>query len=464
MRLSSRNNTVMRFKRLSLLFLALVLLSGCGEPATTPYTVRLEVWGVFDDSEVLRDIFNDYKKLNPYVKEISYRKLSPETYKADLLDALASGNGPDIFMVRNAWQEAFDDKVVPAPGPLVSLKEVQDAFVDVVAQDFVTPDGTVLALPLSVDSLALYYNKDLFNAAGITAPPATWEELLALVQPLTTIDLYGNITRAAASLGTGDNINRSADLLLTLMLQQGETLSRDGFSGSAGAGQAFGFYHQFAKLDSPYYTWSPREHYSIDAFVEGTLAMTVNYSYHYATFRQKNAKLNFAVAPLPQFAGKQPVNFANYWGFAVAKNKTFVPDTNSRAPLPPDTYQEARTHESWQLIRYLTMPHAGGVMTLYNALSKTPQEITLGSDPARQYLEKTGKPAARRDLVREQQGDVALDPFARGNLIAKSWRPGNNVEATETLLVDAINAVNRGERTTDEALSVFSTRFKQLQR
>lgn len=452
--------------RLSLvpLVLSLLVLSGCGEPTATPYTVKLEVWGVFDDSDVLRSIFGEYKKLNPSIKEITYRKLSPETYKTDLLDALASGTGPDVFMVRNTWQEAFDDKVVAAPSALVSVKDVQDAFVDVVTEDFVTSDGAVLALPLSVDSLALYYNKDLLNAAGITAPPTTWEELLPMVQPLTTIDLYGNITRSAAALGTGDNINRSADLLLALMLQQGEGLGQDGFSSSSAAAQAFGFYRQFSKLDSPFYTWSPREHYSIDAFVEGTLAMTVNYSYHYETFRQKNAKLNFAVAPLPQFANTQPLNFANYWGFAVAKNKTYTPDPSAKQALSAESYTEVRTHESWQLIRYLAMPHPGGTMTLYHALTKTPKDITLPADPAKQYLEKTKKPAARRDLIREQQGDVALDPFVRGNLIAKTWRPGSDVEATEALLVDAINAVNRGERTVDEALSVFSTRFKQFRR
>ncbi len=451
-----------------LLLLSLVVLSGCGDPKPTPYSIKLEVWGVFDDSDVLQSIFSDYRKLNPYVKEIEYRKLSPETYKADLLDAFASGNGPDVFMVRNTWQGAFDDKVVPAPPALVSTKQVQDTFVDVVSEDFVTPEGAVLALPLSVDSLALYYNKDLLNAAGITAPPTTWEALLPMVQPLTSIDLYGNISRSAISLGTGDNINRSPDLLLALALQLGGEVDQDTFVASGASRQALAFYNQFSRIDSPYYTWSPREHYSIDAFVEGSLAMTINYSYHYQTFRQKNAKFNFGVAPLPQFQGEQSANFANYWGFAVAKNKAYKPETSGRgaeqATLAADAYQEARTHEAWQLIHYLTMPHPGNMTTLYNALTKTPKEVAVPNDPAKQYLEKTKKPAARRDLIEAQQGDIALDPFVRGNLIAKTWQPGSDVEAAEALLVDTINAVNRGERTPDEALSVFTSRYKQLRR
>ncbi len=441
---------------------ALLILSGCGDSEVIPYGVKLEVWGVFDDSDALQEAFTGYKQANPYVKEISYRKMNPETYRADLLDALASGKGPDIFMVQNTWRDGFADKIVPAPSLFVTEKKFRETFVDVVADDFLGAQGEVYAAPLSVDSLALYYNKDIFNAAGIAEPPKTWEDLLALVKKLTEIDQYGNINRSAIAMGTGDNVNRSVDLLLLLMLQMGVDIRDENFATDAQARKAFEFYSQFARLNSPFYTWSPREHYSIDAFYEGTLGMTINYSYHYETFRQKNAKLNFAVAPLPQLAGENPVNFANYWGFAVAKNKLQPTDPTGQNALDPNQYQTVRTHESWQLIHYLTFPHPNNQLTLYNALSLTSGEAVLKNDPAVKYLEKTKRPAARRDLIGTQQDNIALAPFAQGNLIAKSWKAGVNAVAAESLLVDAINAVNRGERTVVEALSVFSSRLSQF--
>lgn len=451
-----------RFFSGSLLLLSLVMLTGCGKEKPFPYRIELEVWGVFDDSDALRDIFNDYQKLNPYVAKINYRKMVPETYRTDLIDALASGKGPDLFMVQNTWIDGFADKIVPAPGALISQKKFQETFVDVVSADFLGSNGEVFAAPLFVDSLALYYNKDIFNAAGIAGPPRTWEELLALVPKLVEIDRYGNINRAAVALGTGENINRSVDLLLLLMLQMGADIRSSQFATSSEARKAFEFYTQFARLSSPFYTWSPREHYSIDAFYEGTLGMTINYSYHHDTFRQKNAKLNFAVAPLPQFAGEAPVNFANYWGFAVAKNRSYNPSSTSDIRLTPEQYQIARTHESWQFLKYLAFPHPGNTMTLLNAISLTSKEIQLKNDATKQYLEATRKPAARRDLVEMQKESLTLDPFVRGNLIAKSWKPGANTEAVEGHLVDAINAVNRGERTISEALSVFSSRRGQF--
>jgi ABC-type glycerol-3-phosphate transport system substrate-binding protein len=443
--------------------LSLLFLSGCGEIQPTPYKVTLEVWGTFDDSDVFSQIVGEYRKNNPYIQDIIYRKLSPETYKEDLLDAMAAGTGPDIFMMRNTWLSGFQDKVMPAPDAMLTEKMFRDAFVDVVADDFLSEDKRIYAVPLSVDSLALYYNKDLFNAVGITAPPATWEELVTLVPRLTRIDQFGNINQSGIALGTAENVNRSPDLLLTLMLQSGAEIT-DGRFTDQEEERALNFYTQFARLGGPTYTWNQRQHYSIDAFYEGTLGMMINYSYHYQTIRQKNAKFNFGVAPLPQFKDKTPMNLANYWGFAVTKNKEYKPDPTGSGPkLTPDNYQKARLHESWQFLKYLTMPNPSKTLTLTNALSGTSAPFPITMDPAAKYVEITMKPAARRDLIEKQKGDVFFDPFVGGNLIAESWKPENTEEA-ERYLADTISAVVRGERATRDALTVLENRLRQLER
>ncbi|MFZ1627278.1 MAG: extracellular solute-binding protein, partial [Candidatus Moraniibacteriota bacterium] len=426
---------ITQFVAVVLLGVSLLTLSGCGEEKSAPYLVTLDVWGVFDDSDAFNQVTADYRKINPYVKEIRYRKLPPETYKEDLLNAMASGNGPDIFMLRNTWLNDFSDKSVPSPAGFFTEKTVRDSFIDVVAEDFLNDQKQLMAAPLSVDSLALYYNKDILNVAGISAPPKTWEELIAMVPLLKRVDEFGNINQSAIALGTGENVNRSSDILLNLILQHGGSIVDQHFSKTSGQ-QALGFYTQFAQLGRPTYTWNLRQHFSIDAFFEGTLAMMINYSYHYPTIRQKNAKLNFAVAPLPQFKDKSPVNFANYWGFAVSKNKAQVVDSSQPATMISiDNYQKARIHESWQLLSYLTLPHPTNTIKLVNALSGKSADAPMPIDPARKYLELTKKPAARRDLIDVQKGDVIMSPFANGNLVAKSWKPGNTEQA-EGLLVD----------------------------
>src|SRR6185369_1116236 len=302
--------------------------SGCVFKDAPPesYKVDLEVWGVFDDSDAYQQIFNEYKRINPYIKDIRYRKLSIETYKEDLINALAAGKGPDIFMIRNAWRLPFEDKVATAPDILMTERQFRDMFVDVAATDFIGSDKKIYGVPLSVDSLALYYNKDLFNAAGISRPPETWEELTQMIGKLNRIDQFGNVTQSGIAMGTAKNINRSTDILSLLMLQSGSRISEpesnvriDLVDGQSH--RAVDFYSQFAKIGSQNYSWNPRQHYSLDAFYEGTISMMINYSWQYETIKQKNAKMNIGIAPLPQFSGTKPVNVANYWGFAVAKNK-----------------------------------------------------------------------------------------------------------------------------------------------
>ncbi|MGK2849073.1 MAG: ABC transporter substrate-binding protein [Minisyncoccota bacterium] len=455
-----------------LTLISIFLLSGCGFKSRTPetYQVDLEVWGVFDDSDAYTQIFSEYQKLNPYVGKIQYRKLPLETYKEDLLNALASGTGPDIFMIRNSWRAPFEDKIVPAPTTLITEKQFHDTFVDVAGTDFIN-QGQVYGLPLSVDSLGLYYNKDLFNAAGIAGPPKTWTDLIETARQLTKIDNFGNITQSGIALGTAYNINRSTDVLTVLMLQMNAGISKSQTGRfqllDQNSQRALDFYTQFAYSGSSSYAWNPRLHYSIDAFYEGTVGMMINYSWHAATLKQKNAKLNFAVAPLPQFLDTAPVNTANYWGFVVAKNKDLPQNETQQTPAKavlqdPVKKNMLRVHEAWQLLGYLTLPHSEKQVMLQNGLTGNTALFPLTLDPAKRYLELTKKPAARRDLIEEQKNDLLLAPFALGNLIAKNWYQGNP-EAVEAILAEMIDAVNIGIKTSYDALMIAEQRINVLQ-
>lgn len=440
-----------------------ISLSGCGfKEQEEPYAVTLEMWGVFDDTDAFQDAIGEYLRTNPHVRNIEYRKMPVDTYEKDLLEALATGNGPDIFLIRNSWLPSYIDKVAPADPAFISERSYRDTFIDVAADDFFA-EGKAYAVPLSVDSLGLYYNKSLLNAAGIGSPARTWDELAKQVRLLTKVDEYGNITQAGVALGTAYNINRSTDILSALFLQFGariDSYKENQVDFQKEASDAMQFYTEFSRRGE-YYSWDSREHYSHDAFYEGSLAYMINYSWHIPTIRQKNAKLDFGVASLPQFNGVAPVNFANYWGFAVAKNK-IAPTPNPGEPvtLPAGKENDLRIFESWQFLRYLSFPNKGAI-TLKNALSGNTREFPMKIDPAKKYLEVTGKPAARRDLLEAQKSDLWLGPFAEGNLIAKSFRQ-YRPEQTEALLAEAIDNVNRGALSIYNALDLAKSKINQV--
>lgn len=350
------------------------------------------IWGVFDDSDVMRGLISRFQASYPKVK-ITYQKKTIDTYEKDLVNALATGSGPDIFYIHNTWLPKHIDKLTPTYQDYMTVSSFKDIFVDVAYEDFVA-DGEIYAVPLYADTLALFYNKDILNGVGIANPPATWEGLLSMVPSLTQKDESGNIVKSAISIGTAKNVNRATDILSLLMLQSGTKLfDKDNMQATFNRGATIGsvsypsgekaleFYTNFANPRKTVYTWNGLVSYSIDAFLEGKVAMMLNYYYQVENLRQKSPHLKFGVSLMPQFKNStQIVNYANYWGATVSKT--------SKNP-----------EISWLFVHFLT-----------------------DKDQAREYLEKTNKPTARRDLVDAQrQESKELGIFAQQSLSAYSW-------------------------------------------
>lgn len=447
------------------LLIGVFLFSGCGckEKSTRLYSLNLEIWGILDQDQALQEIFENYKKANPNIASIEYKKIATDTYQKELIDALASGQGPDIFLINNTWLSSFEDKIVPAPVDVkvVNEQKFRSNFVDVVANDFVV-GGKIYAAPLAVNSLGLYYNKDLLNQAGISNPPADWNEFINDVIKLTKIDEWGNIVQSGAAIGTAYNINRSTDILNLLMLQNGTTMIDDrgrvGFDDVSHGQNALNFYTQFAKSGSMNYTWNSSMHYSIDAFSEGRTAMMFNYPWNMKVISDKAPKLNFAIAPVPQFENSPRVNYANYQAFVVAKNK--IPRSDSYGDATTNISNETRIKEAWMFLTYLTTKPDGTFVGQASG-SGMGGVIDPNFDPAKSYLNKSGEPSARRDLIELQKIDPAIGVFATDNLIAKNWKQTDAI-SIESIFAEMIDQVNLGKSTVAEALDTAAKRVQNL--
>ncbi len=462
-----------------ILLLSLVFFSGCGCRKTevkNNYEVRLEVWGVFDDSDVMAKTISEYQRRNPRVKEIIYKKKTLESYENDLMEALATGNGPDVFLIHNTWLFKHQNKLSPAPADNLSENQtavvlpiqVKEQFADVVSADFIS-DGKVYALPLSVDSLALYYNKDLLNQAGIAVPPATWLEFDEAVKKMTRIDQFGNITVSGAAMGMSSDasagtgkINRATDILTLLMLQSGaEMIDADArqaafanfttatYGNEMPPGEsALAYYTKFSNPSKTEYCWNSLQHNSVDSFIEGKTAMMLGYSWLIPKIQTKAPKLNFGVSKVPQNKDASgngiDINFANYWGYAVSANKVPSQEFLKLAQESKRAYatNNQRIAEAWKFVRYLTLPPSFSA-----GLPVEPTTTDSANfDAAAEYVENQIKPAARRDLIEKQKTDIWLSPFASGNLIAKSWPQPDNL-AVERIFDEMIdNVALKGEK------------------
>jgi len=429
-------------------------LSGAEKQLLQP--VAINWWGVEDDARDYSDIIQSYRAIHPNIS-INYRKLRLAEFEAELVNALAEDRGPDIFSIRNTWVNKYLPKIEPLPEKTTlayeitqkslgvkqeTIIEVRDnksltatqlegLFIDVVYKD-VVKNNQIYGLPLSVGTLVLFYNKDLFNAAGLPLPPTTWPDLQSNVKKLTFQNNNGDLTQSGVALGTGENVEYSADILSLLMMQNGAVMvdGRKVTFGNIPPGaatrsynpgpEALIFYTDFGNPGKEVYTWNSQFPNSIDAFAQGQTAMLFGY---YADIKKLEAKrqgkLNFGIIGVPQIENRPAnINFAKYWIHTVSNKSKNI-------------------NEAWDFIQFMT-----------------------SAKQASLYLNRTGKPTALRSLVTAQVEDDNLNVFAKQLLTAQSWYRGNNASVVETAFTEMIETVVQ-DGNLGEAIQLSSQKIQQ---
>lgn len=394
--------------------------------------VSLQMWTVFDDVDALQAAVSTFRASRPYM-DITIRQFRPEDLYQNLIEALASDQGPDILSVSNRMLGTYVSKLTPLPAtvhdttvsvqhgqfgdttvvtpqtlPTVTLDQLQREFVTVVAADAVR-NGQIYGLPASLDTMAVYYNKDLLDRAQIPEPPKTWEDFQADVKKLTKYDrATGKITQAGAALGTGTTVPWSDDVLGILFKQSNVSfVDRNGRAvfnsrpsgnnnGETAAMSVMNFYTDFANPTRDTYTWNDSMGNGLDSFIAGKTAFFFGYSFHNAIIKSRAPQLNYDILPLFQLNPDQPVNAA-YYSLETVLSKS------------------KHQNEAWDFIIYLTHSVA-----------------------TKNYLDRTGRPTARRAYISDQQKNLTLSPFVAQLLTATNWYRGSNYDAAAGAVRDLI--------------------------
>ncbi len=385
--------------------------------------VTLEFWGIDDPSFWTGNDFADgLRDALPHIM-VNYQRFDEATYETTLLDRIAAGTGPDIFVLKNSWIERHRDKIFPLPQERLGLthRDFRARFPDGIGAQMVTAEGAIIGAPLYLDSLVLFYNKDIFNIAGIALPPATWDEVISTSQKLTTLTSIGDVIKSGIALGTSKNVEHAFEIVSALILQGGDQIIdpvQRTVALSDAAAAAFVFYASFADPTKKNVSWSSRMPNSIEAFAEGKTAMMIGFASDIQRIAARNPHLNLGIVPFPQQKNTTaPLTYASYFFPTVSKL--------SRHP-----------YEAWQFLTYMS----------------------LGTG-AELYAKGVQRPAARRDLIGRGAPTDELEAFYRQSLIARSWRIPSEASA-ERLFGDAIDAV--GARSSDFQRVMLTLR-QQLQ-
>ena len=209
------------------------LLSGCfsRQQGTVEQVqderVELVYYKLFDEEDVINPLIQQYQSEHPNVT-ITYRKFEdPLEYENLIINELAEGEGPDIFSMPNHWFLRNTKKIEPLPTDMATPEQFEATFVSVASNDLVLRDPRdgrtrIFGIPLTVDTLALYYNRAQFEdrLPSRGRPATTWAELQEDVFQLTKTDnSFERFELSGIAMGRSDNIGRWMDILFMLMLQ-----------------------------------------------------------------------------------------------------------------------------------------------------------------------------------------------------------------------------------------------------
>ena len=118
--------------------------------------------------KTLADAFN---KEHPNIT-VNLKEYSADDYDTQLTGDISSGSQPDVFPIKNLqkyYTYATSEGLADLSDIAADYKD--DKNIDVSNYDL---DGKYYAMPYRQDSWVLFYNKDMFEKAGVAAPDGTW--------------------------------------------------------------------------------------------------------------------------------------------------------------------------------------------------------------------------------------------------------------------------------------------------
>ncbi|MCA9351996.1 extracellular solute-binding protein [Patescibacteria group bacterium] len=308
---------------------ALLIFSGIVNIGQDPQTAsgRVVVWG--DVSAQIVDPLIGFA--GDQNLDVVYIQRPTATYEDDLINAFASGTGPDLFIMNHEGLIRHRDKIFEIPYASFPQDSFESLYIDE-ARLFLTPTG-ITGLPITVDPLVMYYNKQLFASSFILDIPEYWDDFTTFAPKVTTSSSSGEILLSAVALGSYDNIEHAKAILSALLLQNGNNVvARDEFSGDyystlafqdgfdIAAAQAFDFYTSFAQFGTNTYSWNEALIDAQSKFIAGEVAVYFGRASEAEEIRRKNPNLDFGVSLFPQLRSNNVrITQGSMLGVGIAK-------------------------------------------------------------------------------------------------------------------------------------------------
>jgi multiple sugar transport system substrate-binding protein len=322
-------------------------------------TIEYAIWGDPTELKNQQAIVDAFHVAEPKIT-VKVTVSDWDTYWDKLQTGLAGGAAPDVFAMDGPLFPDYAGRdVLLDLTPKIQAEGYQlTALDDNAVKDFVTADGKQMGLPRDLNVIALFYNKDLFDAAKVSYPDDTWD-WAKLVEVGKQLTIDKNKDGKPEQWGLYSETSDMENYWSSLVWQNGgDILAADGKSIVLDSPAATGGLQFLQDL-----IWKEKvvPEPSLfaetgDAFEQGKAAMEINGSWLVAT--DEAAGLKFGIAPIPKGpAGR--VTSVNPTGAVVYKS-TKSPDA------------------AWAFAKYLASPEAQQMIMALKASLPANKEVLAG--------------------------------------------------------------------------------------
>jgi multiple sugar transport system substrate-binding protein len=326
-----------RAARRSYLVVASVIGAALLSGVTAGQAQKLTVWSGYPEMEPFyRHVADGMKAKFPKL-EVSVEAIPLREHEKRVALALASGANSAALVIElnasSAARYANNDLLPKAPANVTAFVNNPANFSDFF-RDRASLGGAVYGVPLFRGQVSLFYNLDMFKAAGLTKPPATMDEYNSYAEKLTQRDGSGKATVSGWSLRLSGGGQGVAEKFWINLFQYGGnilTQTADGKWKSTLAGEAGRkALKQYLVNIHKTKTVSPEMPADAEAFERGQTAMFIRESWVIGDIAKKAPNLAYATAPLPRGSMSVPVNLyvsakgveaEAAWAFALAADE-----------------------------------------------------------------------------------------------------------------------------------------------
>jgi multiple sugar transport system substrate-binding protein len=330
-----KNNLTKLFLTMLVLMMALALVA-CGgdtpeaapvveEPADTaaveevsepePESVTIEwiQWFAGSSQEgALEELIAAFEAEYPHIN-VELVNLPFGEVRNQVITNAAAGQLPDVIGMNPPWMAEFVDMGVLEPLDSYIAAEDNLDISQLVQAPMAKYEGHTWMLPYTASTFVLYYNIDLFEAAGLTAPPTNWAELRDYAAQLTDVekDQYGFTT----FMNEQGPANGSIVILYPLIYAANGRTVVDGVptintDAVVQTVQLFQDLHEDGSVVPG--TTSKEEVQMVEEFSNGNIGMMIENTAHIGTLANRNPDLNYGLIPIPSVDGSSEPNLRHH--------------------------------------------------------------------------------------------------------------------------------------------------------